>query len=249
MQKSTFMKTLLIGTGALAMSVGAAVSSATADTVLTVSSWASPKHAMNASVFPWMNEQLTACSGGSLSLKVEYGLAPPPAQYDTVRDGVADLTWMVHGYTPGKFRDDKNSRTAGSVWKISGRMSAAAFRPPGKSIFPLPMRLKVTEISLISSTGGMIPYPLTDFRFQGFKWHEAACWWWCSQCHWPGAGGCRGQCTGAKVYETISSGVADGVFPNGNNVRVQVAEIAKHTYRNTDGIYHFIRHSDEQGHL
>ena len=94
MQKSAFMKTLLIGTGALAMSVGAAVSSATADTVLTVSSWASPKHAMNASVFPWMNEQLTACSGGSLSLKVEYGLAPP-AQYDTVRDGVADLTWMV----------------------------------------------------------------------------------------------------------------------------------------------------------
>ena len=97
MQKSAFMKTLLISTSALAVSVGAAVSSATADTVLTVSSWASPKHTMNANVFPWMNEELKSCSGGSLSLKVEYGLASPLAQYDTVRDGVADLTWMVHG--------------------------------------------------------------------------------------------------------------------------------------------------------
>ena len=30
-------------------------------------------------------------------------MAPPPAMYDTVRDGVADLSWIVYGYTPGKF--------------------------------------------------------------------------------------------------------------------------------------------------
>ena len=44
-----------------------------------------------------------SCSGGTLGLKVEYGLAPPPALYDSIRDGVADMTWIVYGYTPGKF--------------------------------------------------------------------------------------------------------------------------------------------------
>ena len=124
MEKNALLKSLILGTGALAMSVGAVASSAAADTVLTVSSWASPKHTMNANVFPWMNEQLSACSGGSRSLKVEYGLAPPPAQYDTVRDGVADITWMVHGYTPGKFETTKIAELPGLYGK-SEAVSAA----------------------------------------------------------------------------------------------------------------------------
>ena len=71
--------------------------------VLTVASWAAPFHTQNENVFPWMNDELSSCSGGTLGLKVEYGLAPPPALYDSIRDGVADMTWIVYGYTPGKF--------------------------------------------------------------------------------------------------------------------------------------------------
>ena len=78
-----------------------------ADKVLTISSWAAPVHTMNKHVFPWMISELEKCSGGSLSAKVEYGLASPPAQYDTVRDGVADIGWIVYGYTPGKFEATK----------------------------------------------------------------------------------------------------------------------------------------------
>ena len=108
MKSSSLSKVTVFGVAALSfLAAPLSVSVANAETVLTVSSWASPKHAMNASVFPWMNDTLTACSGGSLSLKVEYGLASPLAQYDTVRDGVADLNWMVHGYTPGKFETTK----------------------------------------------------------------------------------------------------------------------------------------------
>ena len=41
-----------------------------------------------------------------------------------------------------------------------------------------------------------------------------------------------------KVYETISSGVADGVFfPMETMYAFKVAELDKYTYRNTDGIY------------
>ena len=124
MTKKYFNKTLAMGVGAVAMSMAATASTASADTVLTVASWAGPKHAMNYNVFPWMDEQMKACSGGSLSMKVEFGLAPPPAMYDTVRDGVADVTWIVHGYTPGKFATTKIAELPGLAGTAAG-VSAA----------------------------------------------------------------------------------------------------------------------------
>ena len=77
---------LIMSLGAIATSIGFAATSASAEKVLTVASWAAPFHTMNENVFPWMSSQLQSCTGGSLSMKVEYGMAPPPAMYDTVRD-------------------------------------------------------------------------------------------------------------------------------------------------------------------
>ena len=105
------MKNLMKGATAIALVMAA--NTASAETVLTVSTWAGPNHAMNATVFPRIGEILSECSGGDLTVKMEFGLAPPPAQYDTVRDGVADLTWIVHGYTPGKFVTTKLAELPG----------------------------------------------------------------------------------------------------------------------------------------
>ena len=85
-----------------------------ADKELIISSWAAPVHTMNKDIFPWMISEMERCSGGSLSAKIEYGLAPPPAQYDTVRDGVADFGWIVYGYTPGKFETTKIAELPGN---------------------------------------------------------------------------------------------------------------------------------------
>ena len=61
MKNSIFVKAAGVGVVALSfLAMPLSVSVANADTVLTVSSWASPKHAMNASVFPWMNDELKA---------------------------------------------------------------------------------------------------------------------------------------------------------------------------------------------
>jgi len=40
-------------------------------------------------------------------------LALPPAQYDTIRDGVADIGWIVHGYTPGEHQYRKRAGVFG----------------------------------------------------------------------------------------------------------------------------------------
>ncbi len=44
-------------------------------------------------------------SGGQLVVKVFPGaqMGPPPKYYDIARKGVADITWILHGATPGRF--------------------------------------------------------------------------------------------------------------------------------------------------
>ena len=59
-----------VALAAAALTVSAVTASA--ETVLTVSSWAGPNHAMNTVVFPRVNDILKECSGGDLSVKVEY---------------------------------------------------------------------------------------------------------------------------------------------------------------------------------
>ena len=228
---------LMLGVGAFALSIASSVSVLSADTILTVSSWASPKHAMNAGVFPWMNEELKACSGGELSLKVEYGLAPPPAQYDTVRDGVADLTWIVHGYTPGKFETTKIAELPG-MYGTSEKVSAA-FQATWEKYLSDAKEAKGVEVLTNFVHGpGMIHTmkPISSFKdLNGMKLRVGG-----------GVANAIGRALGVagvnvpapKVYETISSGVADGVFfPMETMYAFKVAELVKHTYRNTDGIY------------
>ena len=129
---------------------------ASADTVLTISSWAAPVHTMNKDVFPWMISEMEKCSGGSLSAKVEYGLASPPAQYDTIRDGVADIGWIVYGYTPGKFEATKivempGTQATPSKCQLRSKKHTRSFWLPRKK--PRAFRfLPTTCMALVTST-------------------------------------------------------------------------------------------------
>lgn len=74
-----------------------------AETTLTVSSWASPKHGTNATVWPTWGQWIEKATEGRVKLNVVYDLAPPNSQMDAVADGVGDVTWLFHGFYPGRF--------------------------------------------------------------------------------------------------------------------------------------------------
>lgn len=228
-------KKLALGAGALALSFMA--NTASAETTLTVASWAGPKHVMNYNVWPWMNDQLSNCSGGDLTLKVEYGLAPPPAMYDTVRDGVADLTWIVHGYTPGKFSTTKIAELPG----LGGTAEdvSVAFQKTWEEHLAAAKEAKGVQVLTNFVHGpGMVhtTKPISGYKdLEGMKLRVGG-----------GVANAIGSALGVagvnvpapKVYETIASGVADGVFfPMETMHAFKVAEIAKHSYRNPDGMY------------
>ncbi len=76
---------------------------AMAQTVLTLSSWVPPAHTLTLSQIEWcgMLEQKAA---GKIKCNVlPRAVSAPPGTFDAVRNGLADLSFTVHGYTPGRF--------------------------------------------------------------------------------------------------------------------------------------------------
>ena len=227
----------LMSLGAIATSVGLAAGSASAEKVLTVASWAAPFHTMNENVFPWMNSQLKSCTGGSLSLKVEYGMAPPPAMYDTVRDGVADMSWIVYGYTPGKFVTTMIAELPGIPG--NARQKSVAFQRTHEKFFASLGEAKGVQILANYTHGpGMANTvnKVTSYKeLQGVKMRIGG-----------GVANAIGKSLGVagvgapapKVYELISGGVADGVFfPFETMHAFKIAELAKFSLHNPDGMY------------
>lgn len=230
------MKNLLTGASALALILSA--SAASAETVLTVSSWASPNHSMNSKVFPRIGEILSECSGGDISVKIEYGLAPPPAQYDTVRDGVGDMTWIVHGYTPGKFVTTKLAELPG-IKGNSEQISVAYQMTHEKFLAEAGEAKGVQVLTNFVHGPGMVNTvePLEDGykSLEGMKLRVGG-----------GVANAIGTALGVAgvnvpapaVYETIASGVADGVFfPAETLFAFKTAELTKYSYANPDGMY------------
>jgi TRAP-type transport system periplasmic protein len=86
---------VLVGTG-LAASASAAE--------LKIAHFVTPKNTYSKWIAGWAKE-LEAKSKGELKVKVFPGaqMGPPPKYYDIARRGQADITWMVHGFTPGRF--------------------------------------------------------------------------------------------------------------------------------------------------
>ena len=76
---------------------------ASAQTVLTASSWIHPTHALTVSLREWC-DLVDKNSAGKVKCNVlPRHVSTPPGTYDAVRNGLVDVSFTVHGYTPGRF--------------------------------------------------------------------------------------------------------------------------------------------------
>jgi TRAP-type transport system periplasmic protein len=76
---------------------------ATAQTVLTVSSWVPPTHSLSVAQKEWCDLLEKNTSGKIKCNILPRGVAAPPGTLDAIRNGLADVSFTVHGYTPGRF--------------------------------------------------------------------------------------------------------------------------------------------------
>jgi TRAP-type C4-dicarboxylate transport system substrate-binding protein len=74
-----------------------------AQTVLTVSSWVPPTHALSVAQKEWCDLVEKNTTGKVKCNILPRAVANPPGTFDAVKNGLADVSFTVHGYTPGRF--------------------------------------------------------------------------------------------------------------------------------------------------
>jgi TRAP-type C4-dicarboxylate transport system substrate-binding protein len=98
---SFIQKTSLIGT-ALALGLGLA-NSAIAETKLRMANWLPPVHHMQKTLALWADE-VNKATGGEVTIELmKAPLAPPPGQYDLVKNGAVDIAYGIAAFTPKRF--------------------------------------------------------------------------------------------------------------------------------------------------
>ena len=92
---------ILVGATAAALALPAAAQD---KFEVKVAEFVGAQHFMTKWIMQW-GEKLEKASGGKLVFKHFPGaqMAPPPAHYDLARTGQADVSWFLHGGTPGRF--------------------------------------------------------------------------------------------------------------------------------------------------
>jgi TRAP-type transport system periplasmic protein len=87
----------------LALATTLVAGTASAQTVLTASTWVPPTHALSVSQKEWC-DLLEKNTTGKIKCNIlPRGVSNPPGTFDAVKNGLADISFTVHGYTPGRF--------------------------------------------------------------------------------------------------------------------------------------------------
>lgn len=208
-----------------------------AEVTLTISSWAPPTHGMNAIAWPRLIEMIEEATDGRVTAEIKYGLADPPAQYDLVLDGVADIAWIFHGYTPGRFVATKLIELPG--YEGSAEAASVAYWRAHEQFFaPLDEHRGVKLIGLMTHGVGTLHTNADVTRLadiSGMKLRIGG-----------GVANMVGEALGAsginvpapKVYETLASNAADGVMmPMEGKASFKLYEVATNTYTVPGGFY------------
>lgn len=203
-RKLAFASAILIGMGASAQAQ---------ETVLRLSNWLPPSHPIvKDMVLPWA-EQLKEATEGRVSVQMlDAPLGPPPAHFDLAANGVADLTFGVHSYTPGRFTlteiaelpfiaDTSESLSVAFQRVFESDLAAAAEHRGVKvlGVFAHGPGLLFTKGRPVTPVSGLSG---SKIRVAGNITNKLA----------EGLGMVSIQAPSPQSYEILSGGVADGIF-------------------------------------
>ena len=215
------------------------VAGASAETVLTVSSWLPPKHPIVTDmIIPW-GENVKKATDGRVSIKIlAKGLGHPKIHYDIARDGLADVTYGVHGYTPGRFVMTKSVEFP-FLSDSAEALSVAYWRVHEKYLSKADEHKDVKLLGVFTHGPGAIHNSKRDVKtvadMQGLKFRVG--------------GGVVNDVAKAlgttpllkpasKNYELLSHGVADGtLLPMESIKSFKIIELVPHTTAVPGGLY------------
>ena len=232
------MKKLIVATMATGLMLGASTVASAAETLL-LSSWLPPKHAAVADIIkPWI-KAVEAESGGELKIRIlPKALGAPPAAFDLAKDGVADITYGVHGYQPGRFKltaatelpflGDSAKDVSVAYWRIYKKHLEQANEHEGAVLLglmahgPGVIHNNVRAIDSVEDMSGL------KFRVGGGVAGNVA----------KSLGVTAMLASATKNYEMLSSGVADGTFlPTESIKSFKLTKLLQHATSVPGGLY------------
>ncbi len=228
----------LITTLAITASLGFAAEAA-AQTTLRVSNWLPPSHPIVANIIePW-GKMVEEATEGRVKVEVmAAAIGKPPAQFDLVKAGAAEIGYGVHGYTPGRFKltpivegpflSDSAETLSVAYWRVHEAMLAKADEHAGVhvlSVFthgPGMIFTASKPVTKIGDTDGL------KMRIGGGVVAEVA----------ERLGMVGVQVPSPQVYEVLANGVADGIlFPPESVPFFRIDDVVKHGTSVPGGLY------------
>tara|TARA_R110000751_G_scaffold8041_1_gene32486 strand:- start:1976 stop:3001 length:1026 start_codon:yes stop_codon:yes gene_type:complete len=236
MRLNTWMNSGIAAGLSIAISLGAGMTQA-ADYKLTISSWTPMSAAMNAIMWPELTKRIEEATDGRVTAEIKLNLAPPPAQFDIVQDGAADMSWIFHGYNPGQFVTTKLAELPGFE-ASSENLSVAYWRTYEKYLSKANEHDGVKVVGLMVHGPGQIntSNPVSSLsEAKGLKIRVGG-----------GVASMAAEHIGAvgmnvpspKLYETLASHVADGTLsPIESRKSFNLVEVAPYVYEMPGGFY------------
>lgn len=230
------MKNRLLSLAAAAAAVF--VAPAGAQTVLTTSTWVPPGHAITLAQKEWCDLVEKNSSKRIRCNHLPRAVAAPPGTFDAVKNGLADVSFTVHGYTPGRFVHTQMAEfpfLGDSAEAVSVAFNRVAFRNPEF----LKEHEGVKVLAFFTHGPGIVfntKRPVTKLEdLQGLKWRVG--------------GGMVNEISktlGMNVtlkpapesYELLSGGVMDGtLFPAESIEAFKLDKLIKHATVFPGGLY------------
>lgn len=212
---------------------------ALAQDVVTIKleTYAGPRHAMNTEGWPQWIKQAEAAADGKLKFEMSYPPIDPRGLYDRVRNGIADMAWITHGYTTGRFvlpeivelpAVDGDGRTMSrALWRIHQRHFAKLDEYKG-----------VEALTVFTHGPGMIHARKAISALKDFEGMKVRT-----------GGGVQSEIAkrlgivavsapATKAHEILSQGVADGVFFSLETITsFKLGDVVKYHYSVPGGLY------------
>lgn len=223
----------------LAILAFAALSAPTqAQTVLTVSSWLPPTHIASMAQKEWCDLLENNTKGRIKCNILPRGVSPAPGTYDAVKNGLADLSYTVHGYTPGRFVHTQMTELP-FLGNSAESISVALSRVTGKHPEFAAEHQGVKVLSLFTHGPGIVfnvKRPIVKVEdLSGLKFRV-------------GGGMVNDMAKALNMnatlkpapdsYELLSSGVMDGtLFPAESTESFKIDKIIKHATTFPGGMY------------
>ncbi|MCW5770702.1 MAG: TRAP transporter substrate-binding protein [Rhodospirillaceae bacterium] len=231
------MRKLIALIGAAAAVGFGAQSALSETTTIRLETYAGPRHAMNAHGWPDWIKQADAATGGSIKFAMSYPPIDPRALYDRVRNGIADMAWITHGYTTGRFVMPEIVELP-NVDGNGEQMSRALWRIHAKYFSKLGEYKGVHVMTVFTHGPGMLhtSKPIAKMAdFQGLKIRSGG---GVQAAIAKRLGFVSVSAPATKAHELLSQGVADGVFFSLETITsFKLGDVVKYHYSLPGGFY------------